>query len=84
MNYNFLDSNALFFILTLIFCLNQGVEEQLLTQHLNLIPKQKSKMLLQYFVMLPKMESLEASMWVQQKGQDRKLISTLELQKQAQ
>ena len=31
MNCNFLVSNALHFILTLIFCLNQGVEIQLLT-----------------------------------------------------
>ena len=30
-NCNFLVSNALYFILTLIFCLNQGVEIQLLT-----------------------------------------------------
>ena len=34
--------------------------------------------------MLPKMESLETLMSVQWKGQDRKLIPTLELLKQAQ
>ena len=45
MNCNFLVSNALDFILTLIFCVNQGVEMQLLTYYLNSIPKQKSKML---------------------------------------
>ena len=45
MNCNFLVSNALYFILTLIFCLNQGVEMQLLAYYLNSIPKQKSKML---------------------------------------
>ena len=45
MNCNFLVSNTLDFILTLIFCLNQGVEMQLLTYYLNSIPKQKSKML---------------------------------------
>ena len=44
-NCNFLVSNALYFILTLIFCLNQGVEMQLLTYYLNSIPKQKGKML---------------------------------------